>query len=118
MRSRVALALLLGLAVIAAGCILITGGTGGYTLAGGAEGGTCESAAECDAGGGQPQICCLSLASGAACQVGPCGAQKVQLCAKSAECDDAACVPQSCMLDGVQLGLRACGVIPLLCTED
>lgn len=114
MLRRICVASLSIVGVTLGGCFLITGGTGGYTLA--ATEGGCESAAECPGDRGA-QICCLST-SGSSCQMRPCGTHEVQLCSKSAECADAACVPQSCLLSGATIDIRACGVIPLVCMGE
>jgi hypothetical protein len=113
---------------VMAGCILVTGGTAGYTApdAGfdaGAEAGfgdgssgslTCLSAGDCAEAG---VVCCVDLSASAPvmrCQAPPCGgAYPIQLCTSSTECGDAgACTSQSCMLGAAVVSQRICGETP------
>lgn len=105
----------------AAGCILVTGGTGGYTQAGGSDSGgmSCTSAADCGDGG---QVCCLVVSASATAASGTCEptcsipSSYPQLCATSAECGDAgSCNKQSCTVNvsgsSVPVSLKACGMV-------
>ena len=142
MNSRLLVAALVSMGVAAGGCILVTGGTSGYTLAI-PEGGLCQteassaivtcqcaSAASCAPDGGAadggPLVCCLgeSLAASlvAACKATSCGTSAIQLCETSQECDDAACLSQVCTVSSVTIPVQACGAIPaatgILCTLE
>jgi hypothetical protein len=116
----------LAFALAVGGCVLITGGTGGYTEgdAGadgspfGDSGSSCAAAANCNAG----QICCLSidpvtLSAVGSCEPGPTCAQKLQLCTTNAECGDAgasdggACVRQQCEFGGAPSTFSLCGQV-------
>jgi hypothetical protein len=127
MNGRLLVAALVSMGVAAGGCILVTGGTSGYTLAI-PEAGLCQtdapsalvtcecaSAASCAQDGG-PVACCLgesltgSLA--AACKATSCGPSAIQLCETSKECDDAACLSQVCTVSSVTIPIQACGAIP------
>jgi hypothetical protein len=123
MRKVVAL---LFAASIAAGCILVTGGTDGYyardagrssVCSDGGEGGcpalACVSAVDCGDGGA---VCCLvtntSVGIGTACQESCGGAFPVQLCRTNAECGDAGpCGTQSCSVGGSSFVLEVCGML-------
>jgi hypothetical protein len=108
--------------VVCGGCILITGGTGGYSSADtGASEATCTSAANCGDGG---MVCCLVVTASTTSTSGTCQptctTTYTQLCATTAECGEAgACSMQACMLDAggtaVSFTLQACGTVPF-CT--
>ena len=109
----VALALTL-VAVAAAGCMLVTGSTDGYSAAK-PSAGTCSSAADCGDGGG---VCCLSVSNSTTSVVGACQqactVSLPQLCKANAECGDAGpCNMLSCTVDGSPLTvpLQACGTV-------
>ena len=114
MRARyVALALAV-LAVAGAGCMLITGGTDGYSAAK-TSAATCTSAADCGDGG---NVCCLSVSSSTTSVVGACQSSCTvalpQLCKTSGECGEAgACSVLSCTVDGspLTIPLQACGAV-------
>ena len=114
MRRRVTALVVTGVVVAAAGCMLVTGGTDGYS-APKASAGTCSSAADCgDAG----SVCCLSLSNSTTSVVGSCQSSCTlslpQLCKTSAECGDAGpCSMLSCTVDGspVTVPLQACGSV-------
>jgi hypothetical protein len=114
MRGRyLALALTL-VAVAAAGCMLITGSTDGYS-APKASAGTCASAADCGDGG---NVCCLSVSNSTTSVVGACQSACTvalpQLCKANAECGDAGpCSMLSCTVDGspLTIPLQACGTV-------
>jgi len=131
---RPAGALLFAATRAALGCILVTGGTDGYTLAPpeagicATEAGLlgvdlscqCASSADCPSDGGK-QYCCLSLdlaklSAASSCEVDPChGSLTVQLCTQSSECAGAGCYLQSCSFDGsvpATVTVQACGEIP------
>ncbi len=99
--------------VFVGGCLLVTGGTSGYSLLDSGSG-SCMSAAECDAG----SVCCLDLSSQSTSLSGTCLTSCVaalpQLCTTTAECADAgACVKQSCSGDsgtGLSVTLQLCGL--------
>jgi hypothetical protein len=99
-----ALALVAGLV----GCILLVGGTDGYTLVPPVP---CKSAADCT----QSQVCCAALTSASSvtetCQFA-CGGLAVQICAENAECVDAGCIAQSCRVDGGSVTFQACTLVP------
>jgi hypothetical protein len=107
-----------------AGCVLITGGTDGYTQAGGAAaaGASCTSAANCGDGG---NVCCLIVTAQTMSTAGTCASTCAitvptaypQLCKTSAECGDAGpCNLLTCTVDaggtGYPVTLQACGMIP------
>jgi hypothetical protein len=119
----------LGAPTLAIGCFLVTGGTGGYTLAppeagictfdaaalglGDALTCTCASIDECPKDAG-PQFCCFGIQSatsvGSSCQSTPCDAATgAQLCNTTAECVDATCTAQTCSFSVVTIPVRACG---------
>jgi hypothetical protein len=113
----VAVAAWLGLA----GCMLFTGGTDGYSAAGGGSAGqSCTSAADCgDAG----SVCCLVVSASTPSTNGTCAptcnipSSYPQLCATNAECGDAGpCTMQSCTVSvsgtSVPVPLQACGTVP------
>jgi hypothetical protein len=105
-----------------AGCILITGGTDGYTQAGaGSAGASCMSAADCGDGG---SVCCLIVTAQTTSTAGTCASTCAiayptaypQLCKTSAECADAGpCNMLSCTVDasgtGIPFTLQACGMV-------
>jgi hypothetical protein len=103
---------------VCTGCILVTGGTDGYSQAPVPTGGTCTSAAECGDGG---MVCCLVVTASTTSTNGTCestcSTSYPQLCATTAECGDAgACLKQQCTVDaggtGIPVPLQACGTIP------
>ena len=98
-------------AAVAAGCILVTGGTDGYSAAG-AQG--CRTAQDC---GGQ--VCCFTLGDGGvpstACQ-SSCPSWQ-QSCAVASDCGDGgACLTQSCTVQGATVQVTTCGAISF-CTQ-
>lgn len=122
-----------GAATMALGCFLVTGGTGGYTLAP-PEAGVCSydasalgvtlscacaSKSDCDAG---TPFCCFGLgtgtssstiAAGSTCEKHACdAATTVQLCHQNSECVDAACIKQTCSYGEVPVPVQACGMLP------
>jgi hypothetical protein len=119
MRGVVAAVVLAAGLSLAGGCILFTGGTGGYsTVDSGSTGASCTSAAACGDGG---HVCCLVVNASTTSTSGTCEttcgvASYPQLCKTSAECGDAGpCTMQSCILDaggGVSFTLQACGTVP------
>jgi hypothetical protein len=121
--ALVSLVLITGLS-FGAGCILITGGTDGYTQAGGAAaaGASCMSAANCGDGG---NVCCLVVTAQTMSTAGTCASTCAisypqaypQLCMTSAECGDAGpCNMLSCTVDAggtdIPFTLQACGTVP------
>lgn len=83
----------------------------------------CLSAGECPAG----NVCCLTAtsltAAGTTC-VAPssCGqpdSLSFQLCQATTECPNGkSCTTQTCTLSGPSFALKACTVIPILCTQQ
>ncbi len=112
----VAAAALAASCLIAGGCMIITGGTDGYSAAQTGAPGSCTSASQCDGG----SVCCLSVSSSMSsmavsgtCQ-SSCTTSLPQLCTTNAECHDAGpCTPLSCAVDGspVAVTLQACGTV-------
>jgi hypothetical protein len=104
------MALVLG---AASGCILLTGGTEGYSLPeGGVVGLACMGSAECDAG-----VCCYSLMGttpSSQCQAS-CTRPFEQACSIAEDCGDGGiCIAQSCPLpSGVSVPVTTCGPIPV-----
>jgi hypothetical protein len=99
--------------VAAAGCLIITGSTDGYTAAQSGQV-TCTSAAQCDGGA----VCCLSVSNSTTSVVGACQSTCTtslpQLCTTNAECGDAGpCAMLSCTVDGspVAVTIQACGTV-------
>lgn len=102
--------------VVAAGCILVTGGTDGYTAV---DSGTpdvfaqCITAANCK-GDGANNVCCLVIGTtvGTAClpTCAPLPAA-VQLCETNAECQgQELCISQACSAGMLSFQLNACGL--------
>ncbi len=110
----------------AAGCFLITGGTGGYELAP-PEAGicsidagvtvTCACASSSDCLEGGRQFCCFglsttTLSASSSCQATPCDAAAgPQLCKMSSECVDASCTLQTCSFDSLSIPVQICGTL-------
>jgi hypothetical protein len=110
-----------------AGCVLITGGTGGYSLAA-PEAGicgaydaaslgaivpiTCSCASSADCTDGGARFCCFGLEGtasvGSTCQAMPCDGS-LQLCQTTKECVDAECTPQTCSYSSLSIPVFACG---------
>jgi hypothetical protein len=117
-----------------AGCVLFTGGSGGYTLVDAGEDAVaacpdgapfclefaCSSTADCNGGaevapeaGGQ--VCCFGVSLGGAvgtscqsnCQT---RGEVAQVCSTNAECGGAECIFQQCELSGFPLDFHGCGV--------
>lgn len=115
MRAAAAFALAVVLC-LAAGCVLFTGSTEGYSLID-AGASSCTAAAQCDAG----SVCCLVISASTTtstsgtCQAS-CRLTYPQLCTTNAECGDAGpCSRQSCSVEaggGLSVPLQACGVFP------
>ncbi|HEY6464195.1 MAG TPA: hypothetical protein VIY73_28705 [Polyangiaceae bacterium] len=116
-----------GLAVTAstvlAGCILFTGGTGGYVAAdaGAGSGGSCKVASDCPAG----QVCCYDLEAGVP-TLG-CSSSCVayaQACAVASDCApredggveagaSSECISQACSVEGIASAtVSTCAPIP------
>jgi hypothetical protein len=124
--AAVIAAVMVAVAVVGAGCVIITGSTDGYHApdAGGDGAGdgpgvslACVSAADCGDGG---NVCCVvvnsSLTSAnTACQAAPCtGILPAQLCKTSAECGKTGlCTTQSCNLRSASVTIQACGTVAL-----
>lgn len=115
MRGLLSFLLVAGMS-LGAGCMLVTGGTDGYTQAGGSRsaGASCMSAADCGDGG---DVCCLIVTAQTMSTAGTCASTCAipttypQLCKMSAECGDAGC--NSCTVDagGVPVMLQVCGTV-------
>jgi len=118
MRAALHALLALGAGAAAVGCILVTGGTSGYTApdsGGTTQGGLIGEACNCISG----QVCCLpSLDAGLSlptCQAS-CSEPWQRLCARATDCGDAAsaaCVAQACTLDDASVQVLSCGPIPI-----
>jgi hypothetical protein len=94
--------------VAVGGCILVTGGTDGYTSA---EGGSCQSPKDCNGG-----PCCFVVSdagqSSTTCQAS-CPAW-AQACAEGLDCGDGgSCLVQSCTVEEATVQVATCGPIPL-----
>ena len=102
--------------VAAAGCMIVTGSTDGYSAAPTPGPAACTSAAQCDGG----HVCCLSATSSmssmavtGSCQ-STCTTSLPQLCTTSTECADGGpCSMLSCTVDGspVMVSIQACGTV-------
>jgi hypothetical protein len=105
----------MGMALTVAGCVLITGGTDGYSAAeGGVSGVGCQTPADCHG-----QVCCFVLGDGGvpstACQA-TCPAWE-QSCAVGSDCGEGgACLAQSCTVEGTTVQVTTCGAISF-CTQ-
>jgi hypothetical protein len=113
MRSVSGLAGAVALAAVA-GCILVTGGTNGYTSSeGGLSGQGCHSPKDCNG-----QTCCIELDAGVAsitCQ-SSCPAPQ-QSCVMASDCGDGGeCLAQTCTVEGTTVQVTTCGAISS-CTQ-
>jgi hypothetical protein len=107
------------IAALVAGCMLVTGGTSGYSTSGGSGGGgpSCMSASGCGDGG---MVCCLIVNGQSTSLEGTCASSCSvsyrQLCSSSTECGDAgACHTLSCTPEGgggLSVSIMACGSVP------
>jgi hypothetical protein len=99
----------------AAGCILVTGGSDGYSPAeGGLTGQGCHTPADCNG-----QVCCFVLGEAGvpstSCQAS-CPAWE-QSCAVASDCGDAGqCLAQSCTVEETTVQVTTCGAISF-CTQ-
>jgi hypothetical protein len=101
-------------AAILAGCVLITGGTNGYSEAeGGLSSQGCHSPKDCNGG-----VCCFEVPDSglpsATCQAS-CPAWQ-QSCAIGMDCDGGECLAQSCTVEGTTVQVTTCGAISF-CTQ-
>jgi hypothetical protein len=121
----------------AAGCMIVTGSTDGYTEADGGDAAAptvtsacphdaatcvvdlCATAANCVASLGAGASCCAGVAVsgasilvGAACQTGVCSAGTIASCAADSDCEGGACMDQACSLAGESVEFRGCGLYP------
>lgn len=114
MRAAMALAGL-AFAAVAAGCVLVTGGTNGYSASeAGLTGQACHTPKDC-AG----QACCFIVddagVPSTACQA-TCPAWE-QACAVGSDCGDGgSCLAQSCTVEGTTVQVTTCGPISF-CTQ-
>ena len=116
--GRAGLALGGTLAGTLAGCIVVTGGSNGYSASEASTPGQgCASSADC-AG----EMCCYDLASGSptATCTASC-APAFQSCAQASDCGDGgSCLVQSCHVDAggfaVSLSVSTCGAVSI-CTQ-
>jgi hypothetical protein len=117
MRAAWAIGGVVAVAVIG-GCVLVTGGTNGYTAPDGgasSSGGGCSTSKDCNA-----QACCYAVddagvPSAATCQAS-CPAWQ-QSCGVGEDCGDGGeCLAQSCTFDGVTVQVTTCGAISF-CTQ-
>jgi hypothetical protein len=99
-----------------AGCLLVTGGSNGYSTADASAltGGACEKPSDCNGG-----ACCIVLDAAVpttSCQAS-CPAWQ-QLCAVGMDCGDAgqSCLAQSCTIEGTTVQVTTCGAISV-CTQ-
>jgi hypothetical protein len=110
-----ALVAVLALAGAVAGCVLVTGGSDGYSASqANLPGLSCHTPADCNG-----QLCCFELddagTPSAACQAS-CPAWE-QSCAVASDCGDAgACLAQSCSVEGITATVTTCGAISF-CTQ-
>jgi hypothetical protein len=116
-RTAGAVAVPLALASMASGCILVTGGTEGYSAPDGAVAVSlaCTGSTDCEGG-----VCCYSLAGQiptSQCQAA-CDRAFEQACGTAQDCGDGgACFMQTCALaGGPTVSVTTCGPIPL-CTQ-
>jgi hypothetical protein len=112
MRAGLTVLLALGVGAALVGCILVTGGTNGYT---GPEAGAEVPVGEgCDCGVGM--VCCLPSLDAeiplVTCQAS-CPEPWKQLCGSASECGDAACLTNICLIEDASLQLLSCGPIPI-----
>ena len=114
---RAALGLVVGLVALLCSCVLVTGGTDGYSAVDASGGGACQRSSDCSGG----QICCYELTSTlpvTSCQSSCTPWQEA--CGIASDCAEAgACMAQSCVIDGGLVGtvtVTTCGVIPF-CTQ-
>jgi hypothetical protein len=102
--------------VTVGGCILVTGGTNGYTSAegGSLSGQSCQSPKDCNGG-----PCCFVLSDAGlpstTCQAS-CPAWE-QSCTDALDCGDGgSCLTQTCTVEGMSGQVATCGPIPV-CTQ-
>lgn len=101
-------AALAAVALVGAGCMVVTGSTDGYTP----QPGPCQSAADCSNG----NVCCAGIGSDGkatlSCQ-GSCDQPYLQLCLRSGECEAGVCYAQYCTPDGGSpFQVATCAPIP------
>lgn len=98
-----------------AGCVLVTGGSDGYSASeGGLSGLACHSPKDCNG-----QACCFELddagVPSTTCQA-TCPAWQ-QSCGVGSDCGDGGeCLAQSCTVEGTTAQVTTCGAIPF-CTQ-
>jgi hypothetical protein len=109
-----ALGVIVGVALagVVAGCILVTGGTDGYS---GSEAvGGCQAAKDCPGA-----ACCYTIDGGlpgTSCQA-TCE-PAATLCSVGSDCGEGGvCVPQVCTYQGLAFEVLTCGAIPVFCTQ-
>jgi hypothetical protein len=102
---------------VTAGCILVTGGTDGYSALDAGPTTQCLTAADCK-GGAAGDVCCLVLSGSPGfycqrtCEPIP---SAVQVCSTTAECQgQESCIAQECEVGDASFPLTACGLQPAL----
>jgi hypothetical protein len=101
----------------AAGCIVVTGGSSGYSASeAGTPGASCKSSADCPG-----QVCCYAIDAGPTPACAASCPSSLESCTRASDCGEAgACLVQSCQVDTegfqVNVSVTTCGVVSF-CTQ-